>query len=388
MQRHGIDALVTSSQANLTYLLDYPMMSSCMSEATVFAVLPVTPEAALTVVASRNSAAMVSEWAPAVDDVWLWGKYHVECPPEVALEELPDLPRRHARLLRDARSVDTAFDGLRDALRARGLLTGRIGFDEKGLPNPAFYDRVVTALRGAEVVPADHLFRRIRMVKTAEEIARMQRAAEISDEAWQAAAGAIREGATEDDLGEVYRQTVWRLGGRAVYVSINAGPNGCLATAEHGPTRVHPGEPIRFDLNVSYRNYYGDLARTGCLGAPTEKLRRYHRATAEGLAHAEARLQPGVKASAIFQLCQETIRAAGIPHFKRNHVGHALGVECYDLPLIGPTDDTPLEEGMVLNLEAPYYEIGFGAVHLEDTYVITATGARRFSRSGRDLLTV
>jgi Xaa-Pro aminopeptidase len=74
-----------------------------------------------------------------------------------------------------------------------------------------------------------------------------------------------------------------------------------------------------------------------------------------------------------------------MPNFKRNHVGHALGVECYDLPLIGPADDTPLEEGMVINLETPFYEVGFGAVHLEDTYVVTATGARRFARSPRDL---
>lgn len=385
MRRHGVDALVTSSQANLTYLLDYPIMSSCMSEATVFAVLPAAPEAGLAVVASRNSAAMVAEWAPTVEDVWLWGTYHVACPSEVVLEELPELPRRHARLLRDARSVDTAFDGLREALQARGLLGGRIGFDEKGLPSPAFYERVVATLRGAEVVPADHLFRRVRMVKTAAEITRMQRAAEISDEAWQAAAGAIREGATENDLGDVYRRTVWRLGGRAVYVSINAGPNGCLATAEHGPTRLRQGEPIRFDLNVSYRNYFGDLARTGCLGTPTEKVRRYHAATAAGLAQAERALRPGIKASEIFALCVETIRASGMPHFTRNHVGHALGVECYDLPLLGPRDDTPLEEGMVVNLEAPVYEVGFGAVHLEDTYAITATGSRRFGRSGRDL---
>jgi len=64
MRHYKMDALVTSSQANLTYLLDYPMPSSCMSEGTIFAILPADPTADLAVVASRNSAALVAEWAP------------------------------------------------------------------------------------------------------------------------------------------------------------------------------------------------------------------------------------------------------------------------------------------------------------------------------------
>lgn len=385
MRQQRLDALVTSSQANLTYVLNYPPMSSCMSEATMFAVLPSDPDAGLLLVASRNSASMVAEWAPDVQDVWLWGSYHVEFPDEVAVDRLPDLPRRQARMLRDARSVGTALDGLRDGLKARGLLGGRIGFDEKGLPSPKFYDQVVAALPGTEVVMAHHFFRKIRMIKTAEEIAFMERAAQINDEAWLAAAKAIRPGVTEYELGEIFRQTVRRLGGIPVYVSINGGPRGCLATAEAGDYALQPGDGIRFDLNVTYRNYFGDTARTACVGSPSEKLRRYHAATAEGFARAETAIRPGVKASELFHLCQDTIRAAGMPNFKRNHVGHALGVECYDLPLLGPMDDTPLEEGMVINLETPFYEVGFGAVHLEETYVVTATGSRRFGRSARDL---
>jgi len=385
MRERRLDALVTSSQANLTYVLNYPTLSSCMSEATIFAVLPADPTAGPMVVASRNSASMVAEWALNVQDVWLWGVYHVEFPEDVPMDRLPKLPRRHAAMLREAKSVGTAFEGLREGLKARGLLGGHIGFDEKGLPSPKFFDQVVATLPDTEVVMANHVFRKIRMIKTPEEIGLMERAAQINDEAWFAAAKAIRPGVTENALGDIFRQTVRRPGGIPIYVSINGGPRGCLATAEASDYALQTGDGIRFDLNVSYQNYFGDTARTACVGTPSEKLKRYHRATAEGLARAEAAMRPGVKASEIFRLCSDTIRAAGMPNFRRNHVGHALGVECYDLPLIGPMDDTPLEEGMVINLEAPFYEVGFGAVHLEDTYVVTATGSRRFARTSRDL---
>jgi Xaa-Pro aminopeptidase len=385
MREHALDALVTSGQGNLTYLLNYPPMSSCVSEATIFAVLPADPAAGIALVTSRNMADMIVEWAPEVRDVWLWGSYHMEFPDGVAVERLPDMQRRQARMLRSAQSIATAFEGLREALKARGILGGRIGFDERGLPSPKFFDQLVAALPGTEVVMANHLFRKLRMIKTPEEVALMERAAVINDEAWLTAAKAIRPGITENDLGEIYRQAVRALEGMPIHVSVNGGTRGSLVCTETSDYALQPGDGIRFDLNLSYRHYFSDTARTCCLGGPSEKLRRYHRATAEGFARAEAAIRPGVKASELFHLCQETVRAAGMPNFKRNHVGHALGVECYDLPLIGPMDDTPLEEGMVINLETPFYELGFGAVHLEDTYLVTGTGARRFQRSSRDL---
>jgi Xaa-Pro dipeptidase len=385
LRQHGLDALVTSGQSNLTYLLDYPTLSSCMSEGIVFAVLPADPSAGLAVVASRNSAAMVAEWAPEVTAVWLWGAYHVGMSDDLRIETLPPFPRRHAEMLRDAPSVKTAFEGLRAALAHLGVARGHIGFDERGLPSPRFYDQVVEALPGAEVQMAQQVFRRIRMIKTAEEIERMERAAQINDEACLAAMQAIRPGVLERDLGDIFRETVRRRGGLPVYASVNGGVRGCLATAEAGDYHLQPGDGIRFDLNLTYRHYFADTARTASVGPPSAKLARYHRATAEGLASAEAALRPGVKVSEVFRVCVETTRAAGMPEFTRNHVGHALGVECYDLPLLGPMDDTPLEEGMVINLEAPFYEVGFGAVHLEDTYLVTATGSRRFARTSRDL---
>jgi Xaa-Pro aminopeptidase len=356
-----------------------------MSEGTVFAMLPADPDAALLLVASRNSASMAVEWAPTVTDVWLWGTYHVEFPAEVTIEALDPLPQRHARMLREAPSVATALEGLREGLKARGLLGGRIGFDEKGLPSPRFFEQVREALPSTDVLAANHLFRRIRMVKSLEEIARMERAATISDKAWLAAATAIRPGVRERELGDIYREAVRRLEGVPLYVSINGGARGCLASAEDSDYALRPGDGIRFDLNVAYRHYFGDMARTASVGPPSARLQRYHAATAEGLARTEAALRPGVKASELFRLCETTVRAAGMPNFRRNHVGHGLGVECYDMPLLGPLDDTPLEEGMVINLENPFYEVGFGAVHLEDTYVITRTGSRRFAQSARDL---
>lgn len=55
-------------------------------------------------------------------------------------------------------------------------------------------------------------------------------------------------------------------------------------------------------------------------------------------------------------------------------MGHGIGLETYDPPLLAPGDHTKLEAGMVLDIETPYYEIGLGALHVEDTFVVTDDG--------------
>ena len=70
--------------------------------------------------------------------------------------------------------------------------------------------------------------------------------------------------------------------------------------------------------------------------------------------------RPGVRACELFRIAVETTRKAGIPDYRRHHVGHCLGLEVYDDPSVTPDNQTVLEENMVLNIETPYYELGWG----------------------------
>ncbi|MBQ9464248.1 MAG: aminopeptidase P family protein [Lachnospiraceae bacterium] len=97
-------------------------------------------------------------------------------------------------------------------------------------------------------------------------------------------------------------------------------------------------------------------------------------------------VKPGVKACDIFHKAMEVTRASGLPAYRRHHVGHGIGLEVYDKPSFAPSDATELQENMVINLETPYYELGWGGVQLEDTMVVTAEGARLFDKSSRDLI--
>ena len=93
-------------------------------------------------------------------------------------------------------------------------------------------------------------------------------------------------------------------------------------------------------------------------------------------------IKPGVTGSALIEAVLETIRGEGFGDFLLV-VPHSIGLEHTDHPMpIGL--DTPeskgelvFRENMTINVDMPYHELGWGAMHLEDTIVVTADGMRR-----------
>ena len=78
----------------------------------------------------------------------------------------------------------------------------------------------------------------------------------------------------------------------------------------------------------------------------------------------------------------EAVRKGGIPHYRRHHTGHGIGLECYDYPTISHGSDARIVENMTFNLETPYYELGWGGMMLEDTFAMTADGVRMLDHTG------
>ena len=117
-----------------------------------------------------------------------------------------------------------------------------------------------------------------------------------------------------------------------------------------------------------------------------------------GVQAACERIRPGVKVSEVFDLCLDTIRAGGLPAFERHHCGHSIGLELYEPPMViggGRTSDVfaagpdrALEPGMLVNIEAPLYHLGFGGMNVEDTLLVTAEGAEWLTSLDRELCVV
>jgi Xaa-Pro aminopeptidase len=308
------------------------------------------------------------------------------------------------------------LDSLRDlpgALRAAGVTGGRVGFELDVLP-ASLYLGYARRLEGLELADCSAILRRLRAVKSPWELERMRAAAAQIEPIGEWVAEVAHDGITEVELAaEVDRrlrvaghQGVVRFRGfnqEMTLSSILSGPSAAAAGASDTPIvgpgtspivprgasrrPIRRGEPIVVDLVGASEGYLADQTRTYSLGPLDERF-------AEPLARARAILaaaadeaRPGVPPSSLYALAVERSgdlagRFMGGVRF----LGHGIGLEIDELPVLAPGFDEPLAEGNVVAIEPKFVFPGEGAVGIENSYVMTASGAEPLTTAPEDLV--
>lgn len=269
------------------------------------------------------------------------------------------------------------------AIEAAGLGRSTIAYDERGM-FPENVAELQRRLAGVRFVPGWNLFRRIRAVKTAEELECLKRALALTEKAIHAAMRVARVGVSEQQMIEEFERTIVSGGAKPLFTQIAFGRRGGHGNVMRRDATLKPGEFIRFDVGCMADGYTSDIARNFGLTEPDRRTRELYQAVLHGQEVAARALRPGVTARAVFEEGVRAIREAGIPHYNRHHIGHGIGLEVYDIPTLMPTDETVIEEGMVLEVETPYYELGYGGLQPEDTVVVTPDGGRFLNSLSRD----
>lgn len=386
MQDYEIDVLIATTHENVAYVSDfhYRLMEMWRSS-QYFAVLPLMAEPALII--PYVSAMALIEQPTWVHDVRIYGTFPIHMSTEPDLSEADNKIRG---LLRRAEVTPyaNAIDALVDVLENRGLADGRLGIDEKNV-TPALWQELKSRLPRAKIIDAYSLFRTIRAVKTEEEISRLAASARIAEKAIEHSTRMFRDGMSEQDLAKAFLSYVGDSGALPGSFLVAAGTRtGAFlpASEDYRPTA---GDLIKYDVGCIKDKYWSDLARTWVVGRPSQKQRDYFNAVHDTHLESLAAVKPGITVSKLFDLIMSAVRRNGIPHYERTHCGHGIGVEFYDPPMIKPSaspeEDVVIEENMVLCVENPYYEIGFGGFSVEDMVVVTKTGCRNLTTLRRDL---
>ena len=382
LEERNLDALVATTPENVAYLTGFWILSHLRHRMRqVFAVISKdSPEPALIISRGLADGALTTPtW---VKEYHIYGKFCI-CDHSRHLADAEGLG--YLDTLDTAPAYASAPDALAGCLRARGL--ARVGLDQgtDAVNLPALLTK---ALPHLHVEPAYDLFRAIRLIKSEEEIARIRRSAATTEQALMDAVHAIKDGVTETEIARVFAVGVASRGGLPSLDCIGSGPRGAFPSVTASARRIQPGDAVRFDVGSIVQMYHSDLARTAVLGPVSDKIERYHAAIVAGEKAIIDAMRPGVTVSELFQLGVDVVRQNGLPHYERTHCGHGNGIEGYDLPQINPTDHTPLEVGMVLCVETPYYEPGFAGLQIEDIVVVRPHGAERLTSLPQELFRV
>lgn len=277
--------------------------------------------------------------------------------------------------------------GWRRALRT--ALTDRtdgrtVGVEEKAIPK-WIMDEVTAACADRTVRDCSELIRRIRAVKTADELSHLRAATQVLETASADMLAAARTGVSEVELAAAFRASVGRQGAEGIKnFVLGFGPESVITHKLPGSRRLADGDLIRFDLGALVHGFHADNARSYVWGEPSHAQQRRYAAVLQGQAQGEALLRPGVTAGEIYAATVDGLRQS-LPDARPEHVGHGIGVEHHESPALIHGNTQALEPNMLINLETLYHDADHGAFAVEDTYLITADGHERWTHLSREL---
>ena len=365
-----LDAVVATTSENVTYMSGFWAMPQWIRRGPQsYVVWPANGEGLSEIITSTSTLDLVADQRPWIEKIRRYGDFYVE------QNETPStaVDRRHAEL-RNAPAHSDAIIALVAALTERGLTRGRVAIDEAGL-EVGYLNEFKARLPNVTWLPAAALLRKVRAVKTVEEIERLRGAACTAERSIKAALAVAEEGVSEIALARAFHVQTVQDGAMPVLGCIGFGERSAMANVQPSDRRLHLGEVIRFDVGGRFQYYRADIARNAVLGDPSAEVRRLHRALLCGVQRACDIIRPGMLAAKVFEEVMHVVQREGIARYRRDHVGHGIGIDGYDAPSLSARSKEHIEEGMVLCIETPYYEIGRWGLQVENMVVVRSDGA-------------
>ncbi|TEB05997.1 putative peptidase [Pelotomaculum schinkii] len=289
-----------------------------------------------------------------------------------------------------------------------GMLTGngKIGMELDVLPVNLF-SRYKKMLEPLEIVDVSGVIREIRMIKTPYEIDCLRDAASLTAEMFAEIPNFIEEGMTEIELsgkielflrvrGNQYPRirafnqelSIHILSGwNAAYPSYFDGPTGGSGVNSSSPIgsgykKIGRNEPILIDYGPVLNGYMVDHTRIYSFGPLSDKLMEAHNTALEIKRRIAREAKPGLDGKDLYDIAIGMAEQSGFAqHFMGygvSFIGHGVGLELDELPVIARNYSIKMQPGMTIALEPKFIFPDEGTVGIEDTFLVTENGLEPF----------
>ncbi|MEM7332155.1 MAG: Xaa-Pro peptidase family protein [Chloroflexota bacterium] len=243
---------------------------------------------------------------------------------------------------------------------------------------------------GLKTVHAESVMSALRLVKDAEEIAAMERAIAVAQEAMEKLLPSIKIGQTEKEIAARLTQLLMDGGADSIAFGpiVSAGPNAASPHATPTERPLQAGDLLVIDWGCYVDGYPSDITRTFAVGDIDDEAKRIYNAVK--IANEQGKLASGPTSSGqdVDRASREVIEEAGYGEYFIHRTGHGLGLEVHEPPFMMEGNETIMDPGNVITVEPGIYLPGKNGVRIEDDVVITKDGYRSMTTFPRELITV
>jgi Xaa-Pro aminopeptidase len=276
--------------------------------------------------------------------------------------------------------------GQQDVVAAAAAGATRIGLEAASITWAQQRAFAATWFPHAELVPTDLVVEGLRLAKDPGEVARIETAATIADDALAAVRHRLLDGPTEAEFGLELDTEMRRRGAseRSFETIVAGGPNGAKPHARPGTRRVARGDLVVIDFGATVDGYRSDMTRTVMVGPPAPEQARLLEVVTAAQAAGVAAVGPGVACNVVDAACRQVIGAAGWADRFVHGTGHGVGLDIHEAPWVNRRSAATLAPGHVVTVEPGVYLPAVGGVRVEDTVLVTEAGSRPLTRAPKD----
>jgi len=284
---------------------------------------------------------------------------------------------------------ENPFDRLAELFKTFEHSNNRIGIEGEHMTFSR-YQELSSHLENAAILDIGESLQALRLKKTPEEIAILQEAAALADEAIEIGKQAIRPGITEIEVIAEIEYEMKKKGVREMSFDtlVLFGANSADPHGVPGDRVIQEGDFVLFDLGVIWKGYCSDITRTFIYGQASEEQTKIYETVRQALEAATKASQIGTTLGSLDKAARDVITEAGYGQYFTHRVGHGLGIEVHEFPSLASNNLLTAEAGIVYTLEPGIYVPGVGGVRIEDDIHLTAEGPVALTRTPKHLQSI
>jgi Xaa-Pro aminopeptidase len=262
-----------------------------------------------------------------------------------------------------------------------------IGFQAENL-TVAFFEELHRCLPAVRLVSLGSEIGSLRSVKDCSEIETLSKTAAIASESFEDILSIIRPGISEKYVALQLELALRAKGAdnKSFDFIVASGERGALPHGRASEKLLSSGELVTVDFGAILDGYASDETVTIAVGGVNDRQREVYQIVKDAHDMAIDAVRPGVALKHLDALARDYISRKGFGDYFRHGLGHGVGLDVHERPVVSFRSEGDVAEGMVFTIEPGIYMPGWGGVRIEDTVCVTTNGCLLLTKVSKELI--